>query len=153
MGKGNYLGGSTIVGPYTKWSDGTPPPKKKRSKEVRNQFLVFIIESELKGYTVTSIPDAFSRFSTSVRESGGVHKWAKSQPKYDEIKSLIIQKYENKKFSNTSANTNDLLASIAKIEARIRVNKEIAEKARLEIERDEQMINNIISDCVKQYEQ
>lgn len=162
MDRGSYLGGSTIIGPGTNWSDNelTPIKTKKNkktsrtSKDLKLAFLNLVIDSELNGSAITSIPNKSKAALTKlVNEKGGIQKWAVSQSQYEElkIKKLKNKKSKEKKLKSSISANNDLSASISALETRIKNNKDLIKKAEEQIEEDEQLIQHIISESKKLY--
>lgn len=103
MGRGSYLGGSTIIGPRTNWSDdGFTPVKKSKKKQqqqirtltqIKLDFLNLVIDSELNGALISSIPKKSRKFlEKKVSEKGGIERWAKSQPQYNELKDKKVKR-------------------------------------------------------------
>jgi hypothetical protein len=160
MGRGSYLGGSTIIGPYTRWSDADSVPIKTKPKkepqsplnEIRLNFLHLVIDSELNGSILTSIP-AKSRASLSkeVDNKGGIEKWARAQPLYQELKATKLKKRKRRESKRQPANTSnhDLSRPIAALQKRIDANKELIKKATKQIEEDEGLIQHIIHESKK----
>ena len=98
MGRGSYYGGSTIIGPGTNWSDDqlTPPKSKKKTKrsfkKIKIDFLNLVVDSEINGNILTSIPKKSKEaLSKLVRDKGGIKKWAESQPQYKEVKTKKLK--------------------------------------------------------------
>ncbi len=103
MGRGSYLGGSTIIGPRTNWSDDDTiwpndkiisKKKTKRSlKQIKLDFLNLVISSELDGTIITKIPKkSKAALSKLVHDKGGVQNWAESQPQYEKLKAKKLKK-------------------------------------------------------------
>lgn len=163
MGRGSYLGGSTIIGPHTNWSDrdGIPVKTKTKKKPQRTlkqtklDFLNLVIDSELNGERITSIPSKSKATLTKlVNEKGGIEKWAKAQPQHKELKAEKLKKRKKKESKSQSVNfpNDNLSLSITALEKRINENRDAINGAKRQIEEDESLIQHIIGESKKEYE-
>lgn len=106
MGSSSYLGGSTVVNVGLAWSDnsGLSKSKKKTPKQIerlnriRFDFLRNVIQAEINGIVIKKIKKINQRVALGVEieRAGGIEKWAKSQPQYNELKSLKIKRKAKK---------------------------------------------------------
>lgn len=110
MSKGSYRGGgSTIIGPsgWTTYDPaiGTAWTKAKRAVslgDVRLGFLRLVVDAEA---LMKALPDPPSRLhdivKAEVKSHGGVLPWARSQPRYAELKRRKEKKLRMKRVGST----------------------------------------------------
>ena len=106
MGRGSYIGGSTIIRPGSDWfgghDDKVTKPKKssKRNKrvptlaEMKLNYLHDVITAELKEKPIPSISKKSQKsLKPLVDSAGGAKKWAESQPQYKALKDSKRKKF------------------------------------------------------------
>lgn len=122
MGKGGYLGGSTVVGPLSGWFTGVgvprsgakpsvtkssptkpPVPKPKKAAKgpkpadldaLRVAYLHTILDAQFRQQPLPNAPrKARAYLESQVQKAGGALKWARSQPEFEKFVEKKRKKY------------------------------------------------------------
>ncbi|MBX5131260.1 hypothetical protein HJB80_00930 [Rhizobium lentis] len=108
MGRGDYLGGSTVIGPRSGWFSGVGRPSSKAvpSKsgstshlraEHRLHYLHAVIQAEITGKTPPAVPKkAKASLQALVDAKGGPLAWARSQAEYPQFHDKKLRKQKKK---------------------------------------------------------
>lgn len=107
MGRGTYLGGSTIIGPRSGWFTGVgQPPATMRSAKTsspiskkeahRIHYLHAVARAEVAEKTPPPLSKkAKATLQTLVTAAGGPSAWAKAQPEYTKFRDRAKRRQEN----------------------------------------------------------
>lgn len=115
MGRGDYLGGSTVIGPRSGWFSGvgrasskTVPSKSGTISHLRAEhrlhYLHAVIQAEITGKTPPAIPKkAKANLQALVDAKGGPLAWARSQAEYLQFRDKKMRKQKIKAAANKEA--------------------------------------------------
>lgn len=116
MGRGGYLGGSTIIYPGSDWFSGVtkrdPSPNKARKRRTTTNnctpegmaFLKAVIETERARKPAPAIPAAMSdELAAEIKRAGGPLDWAKSRKEYKRSKQALAARQLRGKGSERAA--------------------------------------------------
>ncbi|RWX18277.1 hypothetical protein EHI42_08665 [Rhizobium hidalgonense] len=115
MGRGDYFGGSTIIGPRSGWFSGvgrasskTVPSKSGTTSnlgaEHRLHYLHAVIQAELTAKTPPAIPKkAKANLQALVDAKGGPLAWARSQVEYHQFRDKKLRKQKKKTATSKEA--------------------------------------------------
>ena len=105
MGRGGYLGGSTIVYPGSDWFSGVvkrePAGKKSKRRHISTNtcspealaFLKSVVKAEKEKLPIPECPSGMSSdLVTEIRRAGGCLEWAKTKKEYRFYKSSTTHK-------------------------------------------------------------
>jgi hypothetical protein len=105
MGRGGYLGGSTIIYPGSDWFSGVvkrePSATKARRRRVTTNncsseglaFLERVVRAELDRKTIPEVSSTMSEeLRVEIRRAGGPLEWAKTRKEYRRLKELRASK-------------------------------------------------------------
>lgn len=115
MGRGDYLGGSTVIGPRSGWFSGvgrasskTVPSKSGSTSHLRAEhglhYLHAVIQAEITGKTPPAVPKkAKANLQALVDAKGGPLAWARSQAEYHQFRDKKLRKQKKKTATNKEA--------------------------------------------------
>ena len=127
MGRGTYLGGSTIIGPRSGWFSGigqtsavklttkTSSPNNKINAH-RIHYLHAVARAEVAGETPPHLSKkAKNALQTIVTAAGGPAAWARAQPEYTKFRERAKRRREKDyKLSEQANHAPDSAAATAK---------------------------------------
>lgn len=115
MGRGDYLGGSTVIGPRSGWFSGvgrgsakTVPSKSGTTGHLRAEhslhYLHAVIQAEITGKSPPAVPKkAKANLQALVDAKGGPLAWARSQAEYHQFRDKKLRKQKKKTATSKEA--------------------------------------------------